>query len=510
MEEGFMLVFPERVLHGDIPNKDFLHLYGPGSLWALAGTFKVFGVSLLTERFFGLAQQMAVVFGVYALARAWGRRLAVGCALLSGLILVPFGLTALAWVGAVGLALLGLACGLVARRRSDPRVARRWALGAGVLLGVALLFRLDLVLAVGLGTFVLVRGAGRDRAKWLFGGMALGLAPYVVHVATAGLGNVVDGMVVDPVFHLRGGRSLPIPPSWDHLDGFLQRAGALEQLDWPIPALRLSQQLFLWFFALLGSVALLLLVAWRRHRRAPAAVRTTTLAVVALFSAGLVPQAVQRVDSAHFAWVGCVPMAFLPVAVFELARPRIRMVAPGRLAIGSVVAVLVAIVLVIPAFTARTYVDYSVQSFGFHRTAHKIEHDGRVFYYGKPDRAAAANLVIAEAARIGRPGDRLFVGPANLRKTPYSDAYVYYMLPDFDPATYFIEMDPGVANAEGSGLADDLASADLVILSSIWDDWNEPNDSREIGSDESERVLERDFCLVDNYLDRYELYRRCD
>ena len=50
-----MLVFPERVLQGDIPNKDFLHLYGPGSLWALAGAFKVFGVSLLTERFFGLA-----------------------------------------------------------------------------------------------------------------------------------------------------------------------------------------------------------------------------------------------------------------------------------------------------------------------------------------------------------------------------------------------------------------------------------------------------------------------
>ena len=50
-----MLVFPERVLQGDIPNRDFLHLYGPGSLWALAGAFKVFGVSLLTERLFGLA-----------------------------------------------------------------------------------------------------------------------------------------------------------------------------------------------------------------------------------------------------------------------------------------------------------------------------------------------------------------------------------------------------------------------------------------------------------------------
>ena len=37
MEEGFMLVFPERLLAGDFPNRDFLHLYGPGSVWILAG-----------------------------------------------------------------------------------------------------------------------------------------------------------------------------------------------------------------------------------------------------------------------------------------------------------------------------------------------------------------------------------------------------------------------------------------------------------------------------------------
>src|SRR5262249_57294063 len=68
MEEGFMLVFPEQVLKGAIPNRDFLHLYGPGSLWALAGVFKVLGVSLINERLFGLVQQLAIVFGLFFLA----------------------------------------------------------------------------------------------------------------------------------------------------------------------------------------------------------------------------------------------------------------------------------------------------------------------------------------------------------------------------------------------------------------------------------------------------------
>src|SRR5438552_14643274 len=78
MEEGFMLVFPEQVLHGAIPNRDFLHLYGPGSLWVLAAVFKLAGTTLWSERAVGLAQQLALIAAVYAITRPWGRRVAVG------------------------------------------------------------------------------------------------------------------------------------------------------------------------------------------------------------------------------------------------------------------------------------------------------------------------------------------------------------------------------------------------------------------------------------------------
>jgi Dolichyl-phosphate-mannose-protein mannosyltransferase len=508
MEEGFMLVFPERVLAGDIPNRDFLHLYGPGSLWALAGVFKVFGVSLVTERLFGLLQQLAIAYGIYALARPWGRRVAVFGAVTSALIIVPFGLTALAWVGAVGLALLGLACGLAGRGATDDPVARRWSLLGGVLLGLAVLFRFDLVLAVALAVTALVRGMDRARAHRVLAGVVAGLAPVLIHVALAGPGHVIQGTVIDPVVELRGGRRLPVPPPWSRLDGFLQRAGDLQQLSWPLPTPSTSQQLFLWFFLLAAAVAFLVVAAFLAVRAEPASLRARTLLVVAMFGVGIMPQAVQRVDSAHFAWVGCVPFGFLPVALFDVLRRRTH-VARGRLALISGLAVLAVVGLILPTFTVRRYADYALQSFDRHRSAYKIEHDGRVFYYGKKDRADAADLVIADAARIAEPGDTLFVGPSNLRKTPYSDAYLYFMLPDLDPATYYIEMDPGVANAEDSGLSDELAASDIVILSSIWDDWEEPNDSRKEGSREPERVLARDFCLVGDYLGHYQLYRKC-
>ena len=512
MEEGFMLVFPEQVLKGAIPNRDFLHLYGPGSLWALAGVFKVFGVSLLSERGFGLVQQLAIVFGVYALARRWGRILAVGAAVTSALVIIPFGLTALAWVGAVGLAVCGLAAGIEARAAPDDRAARRWAVAAGLLLGFAVLFRLDLVLGVALASFALLRGMPRARITRVATGFAIGVLPYSIHVATAGPGHVFQGMVIDPVFRLRGGRSLPIPPPWSHLDGFLQRAGALAQLSWPLPAPARSQELFLWFFLLLGAIAFVLWQGVRATRAEPASITARTLLVIGVFGAGIMPQALQRVDSGHFSWVSCVVFAFVPIAFFEFARRRAPGRATRRLALGSAALMFAVLLFVIPAFTLSTYSDYSLQTFGYHRASYKIEHDGRVFYYGKPDRAAAANLVIAAAAKISKPGQRLFVGPVNLRKTPYSDAYLYYMLPDLVPATYYIEMDPGVANANGSRLPQDLESADVAILSAIWEDWSEPNDSRKVGSDATEKVLARDFCrvgAVGDYLGLYQLYRKC-
>src|SRR5690349_2142366 len=119
MEEGFMLVFPERFLHGALPNADYLHLYGPGSIWALAGWYKVFGVSLPAERLFGLLQQFAVVFGMYSLARHWGRTAALGSALIAALFILPplGGLIPLAWVGGVGLGLIALSLELEGRRR---------------------------------------------------------------------------------------------------------------------------------------------------------------------------------------------------------------------------------------------------------------------------------------------------------------------------------------------------------------------------------------------------------
>jgi hypothetical protein len=503
MEEGFMLAFPERVLAGDVPNRDFLHLYGPGSLWVLAGIMQVFGVSLEVERVVGLAQQLLVAAGVLVLLRPWGRLVAASGACIAALIVVPpIGLTALPWVGGVGFGLWALAAGLA----TPPRVV-----AAGLLAGAALLYRPDLALAVGAAGLTLAwtwdRAARRRLALWA----AIGVSPYLLHLVLAGPANVVEGLFIEPVFELRPGRALPLPPSWGEFDGFLQRAGLLIEPPWPLPAPPSPAQLTLWFGLLLASVVALLgaglLAARSRGDR--------RLLVMAVFAAGLLPQALQRADSTHLAWVSCVPLGFLPAAVSELLRRWAPGFGPRRVVAALTPAVL--LLALVPHFTYRTWGDYVAQGFGWREVdSFTIEHEGRRFHYGREDAVDAVRALLPDVERLTEPGQTLLVGPGDLSRTPYSEAFLYYLLPQLPPATRYIEMDPGVADAPDSGLADEVAAADVVILSSIRDDWDEPNASRERGSDEPNRVLQEQFCLAGSYGEGlfgrglYELWLRCE
>ncbi len=514
MEEGFMLVFPERLLAGDVPNRDYLHLYGPGSIWTIAAFFKVFGVSLFTERLVGFLQLVGLISAMTAIGFRWGRYVAAVAGGVTALVIIPpIGVTALAWVGGIALALWSLH---VATRALDPGMRRpRGLLVAGLLGGAALLFRPDLVICLGLGLGVLfvraLDGAGRRK---LATGALLGVSPYLVHAALAGPGNAVRGMVLEPVFELRAGRRLPFPPPHDTYTSFLNRAFAFRKFPWPLPAAEQPMQIFLFFWSLVAVTAALVVIAvWARRAGSEHGWR---LMALSLFAVGLLPQAVQRADTAHLSWVSCVAFGLLPAFLAEVARLRGTRPLVMRLAVLAPLALM----LLFPHFTYRWYADYAAQSVDHDRHFFSVDHGSRSFYYGRQDVGEAAEAMFADIDELTEPGDRLIVGPGDLAVTPYSESYLYFMLPDLVPGTRFIEMDPGVANAEDSGLADEVRAADVVILSTMYDNWFEPNTSMEPGSNEPNQVLDELFCRHDSYGDNsasagpgrpiFELYVRCE
>ena len=510
MEEGFMLVFPKRMIAGDVPNVDFLHLYGPGSLHTLMGWYQLFGYTLESQRTFGLLQHLGIILAVYALCRVWGHRLAVIAAVtVTLLVLTPIGLSALAWEGAVALALWSVV--FAVRALCTTGRDRVLALAAaGALAGFALSFRPDLVIALGLAHGFLWWRARAWRAPAL--GAAIGLTPMWIHLAVAGIGPSWRGMVSEPVRELRPGRELPRPPSFGKVDGALQAVveGPADAPWWRVPALDANHQLFVWFFVVIAvAVGLVASTIWLIRSQGATPQRVALLGG-ALLGLGMLPQALQRPDSTHLAWGSCVSFALVPALLVELAalaRPRR---APLRRDAVIAVTMVATLMIVCPFYTYRSYLLYSRVSVGNKQGGFEVSRDDRRFHFGNEALQRASQAAVDDLTRLSSPGQRLLVGPADLSRTIYSDVVFYYMFPELTPATYFIEMDPGLADDEGSSLATDVASADWVLLTNFWTGWYEPNASSEFGSDAPNQVIADRFCLVGNYEDALVLlYQAC-
>jgi hypothetical protein len=530
MEEGFMLYFPERIIRGDIPNVDFLHLYGPGSLDALVGWYGLFGHSLASERTFGLLQHLGVIFGIYALSRAWGRVAATICALTcTVIVLTPIGLSAMAWEGGIALGVWSLVFAVRAYNISGGADAlsghsslRRCAIAAGAFAGAALSFRPDLVIALALAHGWLLWRRHRSSIRQFVLGVAVGLLPLFVHLAVAGVGPSFRGMVIDPVVHLRPGRALPVPPSWNHFDAALQWIAEQTPPWWGIPSIAWNRQLFFWFFAMLFAIAANLLVARRALKLGNLGGRGVALMMGALFGLGILPQAMQRPDSTHLAWVVCVCFALLPVTIIEvLALKRPQMPVRRRL-VASFATIAALLLVVCPFFTLRMYVLHARVSVGNKPVPFHVQRNGREFWMGNGSAAQASRELIVDLQSQMKAGQRLLVGPADLSRTIYSDVMFYWMFPELKPATYYIEMDPGLADKAGSSLAADVRSADWLILTNFWTGWHENNASDHFGSKAPNQVVASDFCLVRKYGQRVVpsangdylrpevlLYRRC-
>jgi hypothetical protein len=343
-------------------------------------------------------------------------------------------------------------------------------------------------------------------------GVIVGLTSLWIHLLQAGPSAVIRGIILDPVIHLRPGRELPSPPSWSYLQGALQVISEKFAPWWGLPSLSAPKQLFIWFFMLPIVAFFVTVIAWRLRKRsfAPVPQRFTTLFVAGLFGIGLLPQAFQRPDSAHLLWVSLISWPLLLIALYEVIGTRSRRMHPTVRIVTATSSLAVLILMVCPFYTARTYTDLVWRSITGKTDVLEISRGDRYFYLGDTRPYLAASEVINDLDQLSEPGERLFVGPVDLRNTSYSDAYFYHLFPDLTPATYFIEMDPGLADTEGSGLDDEVASADWLLLTRFWSEWIEPNESTKFGPDAPNQVVENNFCLRGSYqYDLVRLYQKC-
>jgi hypothetical protein len=474
MDEGSLLVYPELILKGELPYRDFETFYGPANLWVLSAVYAGFGPSIFVERGVGLICRILVLLMIFALVQRWGTTLAAGCALLTGIVLLPLGLAAYAWIGGI-ICVLASLC-LVANSESKTR-----CFCGGILAGWALLFRVDLgpaVIASVLPLFLLMR-AGR---RWNYlGGAVLALLPLGWLTMVAGPREIINNLLLYPVIYSSSARHLPILSVPKHL---------------------------LWLFLLhliIGAGNIFAgFIAVRENRRAPAA---RLLLGLALLGLGVTHQAAQRLDLVHVLFTAFVSLGILPLSIFVI-QSHFRIT--GRRWADALFATATALVLVgagVPELAVNAREQIITSLTGENTKTVFITQSGRSFPMSSSQTALTLGKMFDRLDALAKPGERLFVGPADLRRTNYNDTFIYYMVPQFQPATYFLEMNPQSANRPGSRLAEDIASADWLVLNHQLDIGNEPNQSATFASDAPMQVVRDQFELCGQYGTR-DLYRR--
>jgi hypothetical protein len=478
-DEGSLLVYPLQVLDGAVPHRDFETFYGPGNPWLLAAVYELAGATHAVERTVGLAYQLLAVLSLLYLCLPFGRVVAGSAAALAAVVLVPFELEALATVGALAAALAQLAVLARARRRGGEGSVL--PLVAGALAGIGFLMRPDFLPALALSSVPLLLGSGPQAWRRYGLGLGAGLTALAVHAAVVGP-EKLDKLVSDLV---ASGPARRLPVEWT-----ASEPGRL-------------------LIVTLVALAATLLVGLWTARSERSATPARALLALGLLSAALLPYALSRLDWTHLGITALPVLGAIPAAAARVAGnrggPREQLV--GAAAAAGLFGLLIVLAPRVLEAPLREQLAHLRGTAGDNSDVVRV--DGRSFRVGAGAPAREARRVVAAAEAARRQGARrLFVGPRDLRRTPLNDMFLYYLLADFEPASYYVELNPRTANRAGSGLARDLRRADVLILNRFWDSWNEPNESRRFGPNEPNRVVERHFCpLLES--GRYTVLRRC-
>lgn len=470
MDEGDLLVYPELVLRGAVPYRDFLMSYGPGNTWLLASLFSIFGPHVAVERLVGISFHVLLVVAVFAHASRWGSAIAVLSGVIAGVLLVPLGAVAFAIVGAVALVLWSLFA-------LSTASGFRAVAFAGALAGLAVDFRPDLGPATVLAAVPLALGLGRGRLIAFSCGAVAALLPFGLQTWIAGPAQAFNNLVIGPLT--------------------FSAAGLL-----PLPG-RDPMLLVLVLFADAALIGAAVLALWAEPSQ-----RSRTFVALAVFSTLRLPYALWRADDFHLVAAGTVPLALLPVTALALVGRRLRLISGRRREFTAALIAALVIATGVPENVGRAATIELPRALGLQAfDVFSVQHRSRVWYplrasvdytatpVGSRESAAELQATIDDAENIAPPGARLFVGPLDLRRTNQIDAVIYHLLPQFVPATYYLEAANGWTNGLGSRLSADIGTADVLILTSRYDNWSEPNASQLFGSDEPNAVVRDRFEL---------------
>lgn len=450
-DEGFALTYGDQVLRGAVPGRDFMTFYGPLNPLTFASLFAVAGHSLETERILGLIYRLAVVAGILWLLRRQPAAAALIVTLGFAVLYRGEGLFALASWGAVALIVLAV----VSADAERPMLT-------GAIAIAVVLMRVDYVIAALGAVAPYVASWNSEQRRRFTASSFVGVA-----LLTAWLGLIGPSRLSRLWAQLRisePGRHLPLPSPFIFPGNVLALACA--------------------------ATCLLVFRGWiTRYEREGRFSLALGLACL-----GLLPSTIQRPDAPHI-----VVFASLTAPLFPVVLHAVHGRAKGFTSIAPWMGLLLSrgLVVLTAGFLGLNLFVGAAAALppGVPTKSFVVRIDGRSFRLGNSELAFAYQASLELLDALARPGQTVFVGPQDLRRTNINDAFVYFLLPRLRPSSYYIELDPHVTTVKASGFLSQLAKADFLVLSSDWDTWTEPNTNRLFDSSTANSLVRDRFCL---------------
>jgi hypothetical protein len=481
-DEGIRLHGAERVLNGEVPYRDFYAVYGPAAFYWPALLFKVFGHQVLVFRVSEILFTALLATAVYLLCQKGG--VSMGASLLASiLVLLPRNRSSVDLLYCDPAIAIILMAGVILTDETSP--ARRVA--AGALIGTAALFRHDF------GLYGVLAATGAS----FFEGSAIGL-PFRqrFHRSAASLAWVFLGIGATAGVGYGILAALDFRSLWTNLWTYPAVATHYRMLPFPFENLRADLSRIQWTLSVKPLYAAMTtlyrcfvygapfvtagVVLWRfpailklRSPHQPAFVPL----FLASFVPGLLLYGLGRSDWAHLLPFFSVSVPFVAVL---LHRERLDLKNKRIADTFKRIALSVAAISSLWIVTGRTRNYLAAPALQLERTLNIALDFGESDWF-----VDAVNDLKGESGSM-------FVG-CDRHDVVFVNALMLYFLSGRNPATYFSQLDPGIATTEPAQrqiIADlkDNNVGTVVVWS--YGQVNEPNLSSQTSG----------VFLLDNYL----------
>jgi hypothetical protein len=468
-DEGIIVYGATRVMHGEIPYRDFWTQYSPGQLYVLAGLFRVFGVQIAVERWWDVAVRAVLAFVMFLLAGQLTSRSAAFVTWLIGALWVtyygffgyPIFVGLLFSLFSIYALLRAMASNAAAG--SPAGLDRRWLVAGGLSLGVAALFRHDMAIycaaaqmAIGLPfTFLHCAPAGqpivgravaavRVLLPFMIGALVLVAPALIFFAASASPAELIQQLFIFPLTEFPKVRDLPYP-----------------KLDWSVDNIQFYAPFLVYPLAVASAVL-------RARSDADARTQAWGVVMVALFGVFGFNQARVRSDTIHTVHFFLCAVVLLPVLLRGF---------PAAMRTPSVIVASVGAVLSIAAI-----VNPIASYIGVIESRPAAERDQRMTLpIGLPGRSfPQQTMAVATLQSLTAPDERIYVGLSRHDRVFANDA-MFYFLAQRPSATRYHELHPGLTNTlpvQQEMVADlERHRVRYLVLTNMFEGANEPNDS---------------------------------